>query len=243
MELGWHPCLTIDAPVLPAGQVPSLVDGSGRFHCLGTLLRRLTLRRVNPADIETEFRAQLERFHDLVGYFPTVINTHHHVQVFKPVGIILRRVLAGLAALPYIRQIREPWHMIARVPGARCKRLLLNWLGRRDGRRQKRAGFPGNDWLAGITNPPCVTDPDFLVRWLGRIPGRVVELTCHPGHRDLTLVGRDCTLEDGQLERRVAEYHLLDDVRFDDVCCRTGFSRVTPFELAGYRGRGLIHAA
>ena len=35
MDLGWHPNLTLDAPVLPAAQVPSLVDGQGRFRPLG----------------------------------------------------------------------------------------------------------------------------------------------------------------------------------------------------------------
>src|SRR5437763_6300826 len=46
MELGWHPCLTIDAPVLPARDVPSLVGRDGRFHSLGRLMRRFTARHV-----------------------------------------------------------------------------------------------------------------------------------------------------------------------------------------------------
>src|SRR5947208_10841292 len=31
LELGWHPCLTIDAPILPPDQVPTLVGPDGRF--------------------------------------------------------------------------------------------------------------------------------------------------------------------------------------------------------------------
>src|SRR5437764_12218616 len=45
MELGWHPCLTIDAPVLPPGAVPSLVGPDGRFHSLGRLMGRLAAGR------------------------------------------------------------------------------------------------------------------------------------------------------------------------------------------------------
>ena len=30
-ELGWHPCLTLDAPILPPSRVPSLVAPDGRF--------------------------------------------------------------------------------------------------------------------------------------------------------------------------------------------------------------------
>ena len=36
MQLGWHPCLTLDRPVLPRARVPSLVD-DGRFRPLGRL--------------------------------------------------------------------------------------------------------------------------------------------------------------------------------------------------------------
>ena len=40
VELGWHPCLTLDRPVLPVDQVPTLVDSEGRFWPLGKFLRR-----------------------------------------------------------------------------------------------------------------------------------------------------------------------------------------------------------
>ncbi len=122
--------------------------------------------------------------------------------------------------------------MLARVPGARGKRAFLSLLGSIQARHQARMGFPGNDWLAGITDPPWVKDPRFLVRWLRRIPGRVVELACHPGYRDATLIGRDCTAYDGLLERRVDEFHLLGLPTFREICRRTGFILVSPTELA-----------
>ena len=40
-QLGWHPCLTLDAPVLPPRRVPSLVDRDGRFFPLARFLVRL----------------------------------------------------------------------------------------------------------------------------------------------------------------------------------------------------------
>ena len=46
LELGWHPCLTIDAPVLPPEQVPTLVNADGRFPRLGQLLKRVVRGRV-----------------------------------------------------------------------------------------------------------------------------------------------------------------------------------------------------
>src|SRR5262249_12174138 len=166
LEVGWHPCLTLDRPLTPPGQVPSLVDEEGRFPPLAVLLRRLLRRQVAAADVAVEFRAQLQRFQDLVGRPPAVVNSHHHVQIFPPVGGVLCRLLAGFRPAPYVRRVREAWRTLAAVPGARCKRLLLSTLGRLDARRLRRAGFPGNDCLAGVTDPPWVADPEFLTRWL-----------------------------------------------------------------------------
>jgi predicted glycoside hydrolase/deacetylase ChbG (UPF0249 family) len=231
MELGWHPCLTLDRPVLPSHQVPSLIQPDGCFWPLGRFLRLLCLGRIRHAEVEAELAAQYERYRDLLGRPPALVNTHHHVQVFPLVGTILRRILSRAAPLPYLRCVREPWHTWLRVPGARVKRIVLSLLGRQQARRQQRAGFIGNDWLAGITDPLCVADPAFLVRWLTQIPGRIVELTCHPGYLDATLIGRDCSPDDGQLQRRIHELHLLRQPSFREACERAGFTLVTPSEL------------
>jgi hypothetical protein len=163
--------------------------------------------------------------------------------VFPPIGAILRKVLGKHSPLPYLRRVREPRSTLALVPGARCKRGLLSLLGRRDARHQALAGFPGNDWLAGVTNPPHVHDRAFLVRWLTQVPGQVVELTCHPGLLDQTLVGRDCTTRDGQLQRRVCEYDLLRRASFREACRAAGFTLVSVAELANQRATGQTHAA
>jgi len=239
-QLGWHPCLTIDAPVLPPDRVPSLVGPDGRFLKLGQLVQRLLCRRIRPAEVEAEFHAQLRRFHDLVGCPPGLVNSHHHVQVFSPIGAILEQVLGTLRPLPYLRRIREPWRLLATVPGARLKRGFLSLLGRGGARRQATTGFPGAEWHIGITDPPYVADPEFFARWLRRTPGRVVELCCHPGFFDATLAGRDCTPGDGHQLRRVREHALLRQPAFRDACHRAGFALTAVADL--HLG-GVTHAA
>jgi predicted glycoside hydrolase/deacetylase ChbG (UPF0249 family) len=232
LELGWHPCLTTDAPVLAPSQVPTLVDRDGRFHPLGGFLRRLMLGHIRTEEIEAELLAQYHRFHDLVGRPPSVVNSHHHVQLFPPVGAVLYGILQRSRPLPYVRRVCESWGALSVVPGARRKRLLLSTLGRRDARRQRRLGFRGNDWLAGITDPPCVADPDFLRRWLAHLPPHgVMELTCHPGYLDTSLLGRDATLTDGQLQRRLGEFNHLAGPRFVEACRRGGYTLVSPTEF------------
>jgi predicted glycoside hydrolase/deacetylase ChbG (UPF0249 family) len=243
LEMGWHPCLTMDPPILPPKQVPSLVGPDGYFWPLGAFMRRAVLGQLRSSEVEAELSAQLQRFWDLCGKPPSLVNSHQHVQVFHPVGEILQRILAGFRPLPYFRRICEPWSMIRRIPGARIKRAFLSTLGRRDSRYLDAVGFPGNDWLAGITDPPWVADPDFLVRWLTQIPGDTVELTCHPGYWDPSLIGRDCTAWDGRLQRRVGEFHLLRHPSFLEACRQAGFTFVSPSDLSRNQVRSEAYAA
>jgi predicted glycoside hydrolase/deacetylase ChbG (UPF0249 family) len=243
LEVGWHPCLTMDPPAAPPGRVPSLLRPDGTMWPLGQFLRRLLRGEIRASDIETELRAQYTRFLELVGTPPAVVNSHQHVSLFGPVGDILLQVLSRWQPLPYLRAVREPWHMLLRVPGARIKRAVLNWCGRRHARRAEQAGFPGPDWLAGITDPRWVRDPRFFARWLQRVPGQTVELACHPGYWDDTLVGRDCRANDGLQQRRVDELHLLGLTSFDEACRLAGFARLTPTELRERRQRECSYAA
>ncbi|HWG41681.1 MAG TPA: ChbG/HpnK family deacetylase [Gemmataceae bacterium] len=244
LEMGWHPCLTLDPPVAPAHRVTSLVGSDGCLLPLSHLLARLYLHQLCPQQIETELHAQYDRFVELVGHAPTVVNSHQHISLFPPVGTILRKILKERgASLPYMRRVQEPWSMLTRIPGARKKRMLLTLLGRMESRHEAADGFPGNDWLAGITDPAWVRDPAFFARWLMQVPGRTVELACHPGHFDATLFGRDCTEQDGLAQRRVDELRLLHHPSFLEACQKSGFTRVAPSELLTRRKERLAHAA
>jgi predicted glycoside hydrolase/deacetylase ChbG (UPF0249 family) len=237
MELGWHPNLTLDTPILPAEQVPSLVGNDGKFLPLQRFVRRWLRGGLHREEMAAELDAQLTRFAALVGHLPTLVNSHQHVAVFPPVGEILLSVLQQRDCFPYVRRVREPWSVLWKVRGARIKRLVLNLQGRRLARVNGTEQFPGNDWLAGITDPKWVKDSGFFARWLQAIPGDVVELMCHPGYLDPTLLGRDCEVGDGLLERRVDELHLLRQRAFHDAVAAAGFRLVTPSQWTATRTR------
>ncbi|HEY7328676.1 MAG TPA: ChbG/HpnK family deacetylase [Gemmataceae bacterium] len=244
LEIGWHPCLTLDRPCAPLGRVPSLLGRDGQLLPLRRFLARLYLHQICPRQIEMELHAQYDRFLELIGLAPALVNSHQHISLFPPVGSILRRVLkARSVPLPYLRRVQEPWSMLARIPGARKKRTLLTLLGRMEARRQAYEGFPGNDCLAGITDPPCVHDAAFFARWLSQVPGRIVELACHPGRHDITVLGRDCTEHDGMMERRVVELRLLQQPNFLDTCRQAGFTLVPASELLVRQAGRIAHAA
>jgi predicted glycoside hydrolase/deacetylase ChbG (UPF0249 family) len=243
LDLGWHPCLTMDPPVAGADRVPSLVGPDGCLWPLRQFVPRLLLGRLCPRQIEVELNAQYDRFLELAGAPPPVVNSHQHVSLFPPVGRILRTLLARRGVSPYVRRVREPWAMVGAIPGARIKRGVLNALGRLESWGLDRLAFPGNDALAGITDPAWVKDEAFFTRWLGRVHGRVVELACHPGHRDDSVAGRDCPPGGAMIERRTDELRLLGRPEFLDVCRGAGFVRVRPSRLPAPPARGLSHAA
>ena len=231
IEIGWHPNLTLDRPILPASEAPSLVGADGCFRPLGQLVRRLFTGQVRATEIAAELRAQHRRFIELTGAPPTFVNTHQHVGLFPPVGALLLDVLTEQTPRPLVRCVREPWSLLRRVPGARKKRVLLNLLGRGFASLQESQGFPGLEWMIGVTDPPWVRDPAFFPRWLRATPGRSVELMCHPGHEDTTLLGRDAQPGDGLVRRRVDELERLADPNFRAAVAEAGFVIRRPSEL------------
>lgn len=226
VELGWHPALTLDRPILPPDRVPSLVDSKGNFHPLGRFLRRMLLGRIRESEAFDELAAQHDRFVQLVGEGPRLVNTHQHLSVFAPVTAALREVLLRSGRRPFVRRVREPWNTLLGICGARLKRLMLNRRGRRQAQQLERDGFPGCDWLAGITDPPFTADPLFHRHWLTRIPGQTVELMCHPGYLDSSLIGRDAPVENANVWRRVHELELFQREDYIELVRESGFELV-----------------
>ena|GEM_PF-240679 len=243
LELGWHPCLTLDAPILAPAAVPALVGTDGKFLPLGGFLKRMIRGRISSAEIEAEFRAQLEVYLDLVGEPPANVNAHHHVHIFGPVGRALRKVLGELEPKPYLRRVVEPLRTLARIRGARVKRMALTRFGRKAAKRQAAEGFAGAEWLTGITDPPFVHRDAFFAEWLAAAPGGVVELTCHPGWLDGTLDGRDGSLFDGQLHRRQREFEMLGRPEFLDAVRASGFGLCDSATLSIQRTPSPLRAA
>ncbi len=240
-SIGWHPNLNLDRPAAPADRVPSLLLTDGRFAPLGTMMVRLVTGRLRFAEIVREFDAQYDRFVELTGSPPAFLNGHKHIHVFPIIGRALSDVLDRRGVRPFVRRVVEPAPCLAHISGARVKRAFLSALGALAARRQRNRGWPGNEYLIGVTDPKWVRDPRFFARWLARVPGRTVELAVHPGYRDETLIGRDCTATDGQVERRVHEQRLLSDPEFGRACARAGFVLAPP--AARVRSEELARAA
>jgi chitin disaccharide deacetylase len=73
MGIGLHIALTGGKPVLPPSRVPSLVDTTGALPA-----KPEGLAEARADEILAEARAQLARFRQLVGRWPTLFDRHHH---------------------------------------------------------------------------------------------------------------------------------------------------------------------
>ena len=92
---GVHLCFSTDEverPVLPAEDIPSLVDSEGRFLGSNTMRWRGLLGRLPAMEIAREAAAQIARVRDL-GVTPCYIDLHGHLHKLAPFRAALAAVL------------------------------------------------------------------------------------------------------------------------------------------------------
>jgi predicted glycoside hydrolase/deacetylase ChbG (UPF0249 family) len=160
LGVGLHVNLTWGAPVSPPAQVPSLVDGDGRF-------RRdpeVVAAHVTVEEVRREAEAQLDVFARRFGRSPTHLDSHHHVHRQPRVMDAIMEV--ALAA-----------HLPVRSQDA----------GFRQGLR--RYGVHTTDHFLGDAGMEPYWTVERLLDALAGLAVGVTELMCHPGRFDEALAG------------------------------------------------------
>jgi chitin disaccharide deacetylase len=179
MAIGLH--VTLTAPFAPLTRDYALLS-DGLFMPLAAKLRTTLTSRLDTARIESEVRAQIDRFGTIFRRAPDFVDGHQHVQVFPQVRHALLDVVARDVPDVWVRQCGRavPWR--ARL--ADRKGLLLDALS---------AGFRTAAGARKITvNPAFAGSYDFTKRpdfarlfpqFLESLPGGSVVM-CHPGFVD-----------------------------------------------------------
>ncbi|UTV81746.1 hopanoid biosynthesis-associated protein HpnK [Acidithiobacillus sp. YTS05] len=189
LGVGLHLTLVDGYPVLPAAQVPDLVDAHGRFAA--DLWRRgvryFFLPRVR-RQLAAEIAAQYAAFADS-GLHLDHVNAHKHLHA-HPTVLHLLIEIGKRFALRAVRIPREPLALarqLAPVTGSAAlgARLLLPWVARM--RHVIRSqGLFCNDLLLGLQSTGQM-DADRLQRALAVVPaGQVTELYFHPAQEQTT---------------------------------------------------------
>lgn len=188
LGVGIHLNLTTGSPVLPPGQVPSLVNAEGRFS--KSLLHALF--RIDHEDAFREWSAQVEKGTHLLGGLPTHLDTHRYLQGLPGLAEVMVKV-ARAYKIPAVRclypgpdldQTLYPRFSPAGLLVGHALRTSRRVIGR-SGLRCADATMAGDFDLAR------------LLAKLDRVSEGVTELVCHPGLVD----GRLRTLSSMQQQR------------------------------------------
>jgi predicted glycoside hydrolase/deacetylase ChbG (UPF0249 family) len=108
LGLGVHLVLTMGRPLSAPEDVPSLVDENGSFFKYEPLRQRLPRLKID--EVKREWHAQIGRFIQASGLFPTHLDSHHHSSYFSP---DLFRAMLELAR-EYNCAIRFPFSDVSR---------------------------------------------------------------------------------------------------------------------------------
>jgi chitin disaccharide deacetylase len=225
LGVGCHVVLVDGDPVLPPGDIASLIDQkTGRFPAsLSVFLIRLFAGRIRPAEIEAEAGAQIARLQDS-GLRLTHIDTHKHTHMFPPV---LRPVLraARAAGIPAVRNPFEPEWAVRATPRASWMRasevFALRRLGPYFRRLIAREKFATTDGTIAVVGTGTL-DSDTVRSLLGDLPEGTWELVTHPGYNDADLDRIRTRLRASrEIERRalatLKDFPAIDLISFGDL--------------------------
>lgn len=181
LRVGLHVVLVDGRPVLPADQVPDLVDSDGAFD--NNMVRagfRFFFRPSARRQLAAEIRAQFAAFH-ATGLALDHVNTHKHMHIHPTVAALIVAIGRefGMRAM---RVPAEPMTSLRHAAAAEGSRvappLYTPWIALLR-RRLRRNGIVLNDHLLGLAWTGGMTEARVL-RLLAALPPGTTELYCHP---------------------------------------------------------------
>jgi chitin disaccharide deacetylase len=215
LGVGVHLNLSDGKPVAPAEQVKSLLDENGDFSGgPETLLLRLTAKKLETKEVETEWNAQIEKVR-ATGIRPTHLDGHKHVQMLPGLFAVALR-LAKKHGIEAVRVAHEASSLRAALTsggeptgvtlkqGVQARGLKL--LGRDARAMTERAGIATADYFCGIAQTGVLTKKG-VQQLLASLPEGTTELMCHPGYADADLEKSATRLQ----KSRETELEILTD--------------------------------
>lgn len=190
LGVGCHVVLVDGEPVLPAKDIPSLVDRrTGRFfNSLPVFLARLYAGVIRQPEIEAEAAAQIALLQSR-GLQLTHIDAHKHTHMFPPVLRPLLRA-ARAADIGTIRNPFEPVWAVRATAGAQWARWaevsLLRRLEATCRRIIAEAGFVTTSGTIAVLGTG-ILNPAMVRSLLAPLPEGTWELVTHPGYCDADL--------------------------------------------------------
>ena len=235
-SVGCHVVLLDGEPLLPATQVPSLLEPKNGASCFRESLNGFAVasfrHQLNPEEIEAETAAQIGRL-QASGIQPSHLDTHKHAHMFPGV---LRPLLRG-AKSKGVGAVRNPFGQVWPLPLASLLRtrqvwirfaqlnVLRNFAG--NFRREVEAhGLRTTDGSLGVL-VTGVLDLKLFTAIIESIPDGTWEFVCHPGYNDADLDNVRTRLRGS----RQQELSLLTSPEAKDLLRRRGVELISYHEL------------
>ncbi len=205
LKVGLHLVLVEGRSILPASEIPDLVDGQGMF--CEQLLRagfRFFFRPGIRKQLEAEIRAQFERFVQ-TGLELDHVNAHNHMHVHPTILNLILKIGRefGVRAirLPHEPPIRS-WQAAGKSLISRSASWLLlsPWIQLMR-RRLRKAKVNHNDYIFGMSDSGRMT-LDLVLKIIKNLPVGVTELYFHPATRRCA-----------EIERTMPHYRHEDEFR------------------------------
>ena len=184
LHVGVHLALVDGRPISPAAEVSSLIDDRGAFwQDHAQFVRRYLLRRIDLAQIEREWRAQLAAVRSW-GISPSHLDSHQHLHLLPGIFEIalrlcrefavprLRVTSAGIASLRALAANAKPGQGALELLSWRAARLL-----KRHPQVRMCERFLGR-------GESCRLSQSSLLTLIDEVRPGTQELMCHPGAGD-----------------------------------------------------------
>ena len=178
LDLGIHLTLVGEAPLSPAGSLPTLAPSGRLPRDYAVLFRRLLLRGIREDELERELVAQVARVGD-AGLAVSHLDSHQHVHLHPALLPVVIRVARRFG----IRALRAASRV---MPLRGMKPALISLFARRGLAQVRRAGLASPDVFVGLGDTGRL-DEARLLRLVGRLPRGTSELVCHPGSGDAAI--------------------------------------------------------
>jgi hopanoid biosynthesis associated protein HpnK len=184
LDVGVHLTLTEEEPVSDRSDVPSLLDGDGRFHPhTASFVKHYFAGRISLDEVERELDAQIARVVSN-GVHVSHLDGHQHVHMVPGIRRVASR-LADKYCIPAIRFPKElPRRYMVRERNSTSRLLQLLALNAFCTAADIR-GTTRPDHFVGFFYGGRLNKPN-LMRVLETLPDEgTCELMCHPGRQDV----------------------------------------------------------
>jgi predicted glycoside hydrolase/deacetylase ChbG (UPF0249 family) len=236
-SVGCHVVLLDGEPLLPANRVPSLLqpnasNGGQLRESLSRFVIASFRYKLNPAEIEAEAIAQMERIQQ-AGVPVSHFDTHKHTHMFPAV----LRPLLRAARERNIAAVRNPFGQIWPLPMSSLMRTRQAWkrLAQLNVLRSFATGFRREVATHGLRTTDgslgvLVTgalDMKLFTAIVESIPEGTWEFVAHPGYNDADLDKVQTRLR----QSREQELHLLTSPEAKELLQRQGIELISYREL------------